>query len=193
MIFNESNNGSNKLNGNFVDMDSLINNVKAEDNRNLRLTKTFQWLYVGMFILYTGMMFFPYPEIPIIKRISQVFFIASMIAFAIIFRYGFKEYKNIDYSLPVIEMLRNAAKRYQFKIKKLLTLLIPIFLLDVGLTLSFYNDLLPLEPLNRVLLIQAIYIPVMTISAVIGYFVWRSRQKPLRDNALKLIEELESN
>jgi hypothetical membrane protein len=183
--------GANKPNGNSIDLGNLVSRVKAEDEKNLRLTKTFQWVYVVMIILYTGMLFFPYSGMPITKKISWAFYIASMIAFALIFRFATKEYKSIDYSLPVIDMLRGAANRYRLRVDKLMLIAIPIVLMDAGVTLSFYSDLLPMAPINRVLIVQAVYIPVMSISAFIGVMIWRTKQKPLRDNALKLIEELE--
>jgi len=192
-IINEQINGLENQNGSLVNTDSLINKVKAEDEKNLRMTKSFLWIYIILTILYTGLILFnPDPDIDSVKKISGACYIASMVFFALLFRVGYKEYKNIDYSLPVIEMLRNAAKRYQLKTKKLLALLIPILLMDAGLTLSLYNDLLPMTPLNRVLIVQVFYIPTMTISALIGVWIWSKKQKPLRDNALKLIKELES-
>lgn len=179
-------------NGNQVNLDSLIRNVKAEDDRNLRISKSFLWVYIILAIIYAGLMVFnPDSDIKLIDRISGACYLASMVIFAFMFKKGLKEYRSIDYSLPLIEMLRGVAKRYQLKARKFILLSIPILLMDVGLTLSFYEDLLPMEPINRVLIIQVFYIPVMTISGFIGYLVWRRKQKPLRDNALMLIEELE--
>lgn len=42
MISNNQVDGTNNQNRNSTDMDSLINRVKAEDAKNLYLTKTFQ-------------------------------------------------------------------------------------------------------------------------------------------------------
>jgi hypothetical protein len=190
-ISKEPINGEVKLSGKAVDMDSLINKVKVEDAKNLRITKSFQWVYIVLIVIYTGLLIFD-PFIKSIDRIIGAFYIASFIAFILIFRKGYKEYKSIDYTLPVIEMLRETANRYRLRVGKLLTLIIPILLMDVGVTLRFYNDLLPMSPLNRVLIVQAIYIPVFAVSALIGILIWRKKQKPLRDRALELIEELES-
>lgn len=191
MISNNQVDGTNNQNRNSTDMDSLINRVKAEDAKNLYLTKTFQWVYIIMITIYTAMMIFD-PYLESIDRIIKAFFIASFIAFILIFRKSYKEYKNINYSLPVIEMLRETANRYRLRVDRVLTLIIPVLLMDIGLTLRFYNDFLSINPLNRVLIVQAIYIPVFTIAALIGIFVWRKTQKPLRDRALELIKELES-
>jgi len=179
-------------NGNQVNLDSLIKNVKAEDDKNLRISKSFLWVYIILAIIYAGLMVFnPDSDIKLADRISGACYLASMVIFALMFKKGLKEYRSIDYTLPLIEMLRGVAKRYQLKARKFILLSIPILLMDVGLTLSFYEDILPMEPINRVLIIQVFYIPVMTISGFIGYLVWRRKQKPLRDNALMLIEELE--
>lgn len=182
----------NNQNGGLINLDSLVQKVKWEDQKNLRMTKAFLWIYIILTIFYSGLIIFnPDPDIKLIDRISGICYIASMIAFAWIFKVGYREYKDIDYSLPLIEMLRKVAKRYQLKAWKFFVLAVPVLLMDAGLTLSFYEDLLPMEPLNRILLIQTIYIPVMVTSGFIGYLIWRKKQKPLRDNALMLIEELE--
>ncbi len=191
IIPNNQINGIDKQNGNFINMDSLINKVKAEDQKNLYLTKTFQWVYIALIVLYTALLIFD-PYIKSIDRIVGAFYIASFIAFILIFRKGYKEFKNIDYSLPVIEMLRETANRYRLRVDKLLTLIIPIILMDFGVTLRFYTDLLPMSPLNRILIVQAVYIPVFSAAALLGVYVWSKTQKPLRDRALELIKELES-
>jgi len=178
------------MDGKLVGIDSLVGRVKAEDARNLRITKSFQWIYIVMIVLYAALLIFD-PYIKSIDRIVGVFYIASFIAFILIFRKGYKEFKNIDYSLPVIEMLRKTAERYRLRVDKLLTLIIPVLLMDVGITLRFYNDLLPMSPLNRILIVQAVYIPAFAISAFIGILIWRKKQKPLRDRALELIKDLE--
>lgn len=191
MISDNKINSTGKQNGNLIDMNSLINKVKAEDTKNLYLTNTFQWVYIVLIIIYSASLIFD-PNLNNVDRIVGAFYIASFIAFILIFRKGYKEYKNINYSLPVIEMLRETAHRYRLRVDRLLTLIIPVLLMDVSVTLRFYDDLLPMSPLIRVLIVQAVYIPVFAISALIGILIWSKKQKPLRNNALKLIEELES-
>ncbi len=179
-------------NGNSINMDSLMNRVKDEDAKNLRISKSFQWIYILFAVLYTVILFIPDPNMTSNRKISGVFYLSSMLGFGLIFRYYYKEYRSIDYTLPIIEMLKSVANRYRLQTVKILVLLIPVLLMDAGITLVFYDDLLPINPLNRVLIVQAIYIPVMTISALIGIWIWSKKQKPLRDRALELIRELES-
>jgi len=179
-------------NGQFVNLDTLINRIKTEDEKNLRMSKSFLWIYIILVAVYLFLIIVnPDPDISLIRRLSGLFYIASMAVFALIFRKGYRVFKSIDYGLPVLEMLRSAAKRYRLSTKNYLIIAIPVILMDIGLTLSFYNNLLPLAPLNRVLIIQVFYIPIMTISGFIGYYIWRKQQKPLRDRALELIRELE--
>jgi hypothetical protein len=192
MKTNDQITSSGKQNGSLINMDSLINRVKNEDAKNLRITIAFQWIYILLTVIYAVLLFITNSDITNIRRISGVFYIASMVTFVLIFRYAYKEYKNIDYTLPLIEMLRSVANRYRLKTEKILFLLVPVFLMDAGVTLSFYEDLLPMTPLNRVLIVQVIYLPVMTISALIGVWIWSKKQKPLRDRAVELINELES-
>jgi hypothetical protein len=175
-----------------IDLDSLIKRVKREDENNKIISRVFLWVFIFMVIAYlTHYLFFLSSKTNLLTHIKEFCNIASMIAFAWIFKDGLKDYKNIDYTVPLIDMLKQVVKRYQIRIRSYLTLLIPVLLLDVGITLNFYQDLLPISPINRILLVQAIYIPIMTCAGIAGYFIWKRKQQPLKDNALKLIEELE--
>ena len=178
---------------NLVDLELLVSSIKAEDAKNLRNTKSFYWIYIVLTLLYTGLLIVnPDPQIGLYTRIGGIFYVSAMISFAILMKKGFKEFKNIDYSVPLYEMLSKVTSRYKLGAKNFLLVSIPVILLDIGLTISFYNDLLPMKPINRILVVQVFYIPIMIISALIGTWIWYKNQKPLRDKALELIKELEN-
>lgn len=180
-------------NDKFIDMESFTHKLKREDEYNLRVSKTFLWIFIGFICLYLMTMVKDIiTDKGLYRMFSQIFFILSFIAYIIIYRKNIKRFKEIDYSLPIAEMLKGVVMRYQIKVKLFLVLLIPIFLMDGGLTLTFYEDLGSMSPLNKILIIQAFYIPIMAISALIGILIWRNKQKPLRDKALELLKELES-
>jgi len=175
-------------------METFTSKLKKEDEYQLRISKSFLWIYLGFIGLYFIMMIAEliFSEQELSSILSQIFFILSFVAFVLIFRYNLKIFKKIDYSLPLAEMLTAVAKRYQLRSSYFLIIFIPIVLMDVGLTLSFYEDLVSMSPLNRILIVQAFYIPIMAISTIIGLLIWRHKQKPLRDKALELLKELES-
>jgi len=178
---------------NFIDMDALLLNLKNEDSRNLKLMKNFKWMYIIMIIVYSLLMIVnPDPELELHHRISGLCYVVSFVFFWLIFRKYHKEYSQIDYSLPSSEMLAKAAERYKMAYKNFLQLVPPLVLMDIGLTISFTYHLTSMELMNKILLIQAIFIPVMLISGFIGYLVWRKRQKPLRDGALQMLKDLNS-
>jgi len=193
MKANDMNNNLNHTIESLPNMELFTSKLKKEDEYNLKISKTFFRIYIGFigfyFIIMIVNLFF---DRGLIHVLSQIFFILSFVAFVLIFRDNLKIFKKIDYSLPLAEMLNAVVKRYHLKLSYLLILLIPIVLMDGGLTLSFYEDLESISPLNRVLIVQAFYIPVMAISALIGILIWRHKQKPLRDKALELLKELEN-
>lgn len=175
-----------------IDMESFTHKLKREDEYNLRVSKTFLWIFIGFICLYlVTMVINIIADKGLYRMFSQIFFILSFIAYIIIYRKNIKRFKEIDYSLPIAEMLKGVVMRYQIKVKLFLVLLIPIFLMDGGLTLTFYEDLGSMSPLNKILIIQVFYIPIMVISALIGILIWRNKQKPLKDKALELLKELE--
>ncbi|RPH31359.1 MAG: hypothetical protein EHM93_13815 [Bacteroidales bacterium] len=187
------NNNLSHANESLPDTELFTSKLKKEDEYNLNISKSFFWIYIGFIGLYSIMMIVNIIfDRGFIRMFSQIFFILSFVSFILIFRYNLKIYKKIDYTLPLSEMLSAVVKRYQLRLGHFLIILIPIILMDAGLTLTFYEDLSPMNPLYRVLIVQVFYIPIMVISALIGILIWRKKQKPLKDRAIQLLEELES-
>jgi hypothetical protein len=176
-----------------VDLSSLIERLQAEDNRNIALTNRFQWI---MFIL--APLYFAIFVVDSIvnlqwqQNVGMLFFAIAFFAFAFIFRRYNREYRSVDYGLPTVEMLTKAVKRYQFWQRKTGLSLLPVVLVDIGISLSSYNHLLSFDadPVVRILIIQAVYIPLMTASMTVGYLIYRRKQKPIRDRALELLKDI---
>jgi len=174
-------------------IDSLVVDLKKEDLRNLNLMESFKWIYLVMIIAYTLLMVVnPDSDLKLHNRISGICYVVAFGIFVLIFRKYHKEYSEIDYTLPVAEMLSKAAKRYKFRWKSILICMPSIILIDIGVVLSdfFVN---PEIDWSSIVIFQLIYFGLMTISGFVGYIIWRTRQKPLYDGAMQLLKELEGN
>jgi hypothetical protein len=177
---------------NFVDIDALVFGLKKEDDRNLKMMRSFKWFLVIMAVFYTLLLVVnPDPELMMYHRISGLCYVTAFALFAVVFTRLYDEFRKVDYSLTSVEMLQQAVKRYKFSSWRYIWMLPSLVLIDTGISVSYFNRWISVEPLNRVLLVQAFFIPVMAISAFIGYLIWRKKQKPLRDSALALLQELQ--
>jgi len=185
LITNNSENGT--------DFNSLIQRLQKEDSRNLKTFKNFQWIFL-VFIFIYGFIFIvnPFIDRGWLDRLTGVCYILGFLIFGLIFRKYYHEYKSIDYSLPVAEMLMKAADRYELKLKKIWIVIIPVLLIDAGITISIFKGFTAFTSWERIGLVQLFYLPTMCISFLIGIAIWYKRQKPLRDEALKLLKELQS-
>ena len=184
---------TNNLNQQVLELSGLIAGLKDEDTRNSKLTKRFQVIMLVFAPLYLTLFVVNiFSDLPWQQNLGMFFFAFSFLIFALIFRKFNREYSSVDYGIPTVEMLSEAVKRYQFWQRKTKFSILPVVLVDLGLCFSSYNHLLTfgVDPLTRILIIQAIYIPVMSISITIGYFIWRYRQKPIRDSAMALLKEI---
>ena len=180
-----------KPNGNGVEINQLVQRLHKEDSRNLRLFKRFQWIFFVCIIVYSFLFIFnPFDDLGLSYRITGICYVLGFIIFGLIFRKNYRKYKSIDYSLPVSEMLQKAADRYSFQYKNMWVVIFPLLLIDAGLTLSICQRYTAFTVWERIGLVQLVYIPVLTISFLIGLLFWYKQQKPLRDAALKLLEEL---
>lgn len=184
---------TNNTNQPVIDLDTLISNLKTEDNRNFSMThkmQQFMWGMVSFYLLVSVIKFFFSP--PWYESLGSLIVMFAFLVFGLLFRSNYREYKSIDYGLPTIEMLDKAAARYQLFSLRALYVLIPVILMDLGFSLLFYNFFSNTDPLNRILIIQACYTILMLVSFFAGYLVWKKRQKPLRDRALALLKEIRS-
>jgi len=179
--------------GNGAQMNELMHRLQKEDARNLRIFKNFRGIFAVFIVFYT--LFFivnPMKELKLPERVTGVCYVLAFVVFAWVFRKHYKEYSTIDYALPVTEMLEKAVKRYALQHRKSLILIIPLLLIDCGITITFYRHLDVFSPLQRIGLVQVVYIPTLILSYLIGVWIWYKRQKPIRDKALRLLEELKS-
>jgi hypothetical protein len=176
---------------NFNDMNTLMTRFKEEDSRNTRKMKFFKWLFLVMIIIYTALFVVnPDPSLAMRYRISGLCFVSAFALFAVFFKKYHSDFRKVDYSVSSFEMLNQAAKRYDLTFSRYLFMLPSILLIDAALVVSEISEWTTVELLNRILYVQAFYIPIMLISAFTGYLIWRKKQKPLRDTALRLLEEL---
>lgn len=188
--FNETNLSTTN---NLIDMEALLDNLKKEDSRISRILKSAKWMYIILVFSYALMFVInPDKDLTIMNRVAGICYILAFTYLAILFRKYFKDQQKTDYSLSSSEMLANAAEKYKMNYRQLLQIVPALLLIDAGISITAYyaNVFVNFEPVYRILLVQAFYIPVLVISFIIGYSSWHKRQKPLRDKALEMLKKL---
>lgn len=173
-----------------TDLPTLIGNLKNEDARYSRLSKNIQWIYWILIPIYAFMIIREmFDDGNAITLVSGICYILSMLIFALFFRKYQKEYREVNYDLPTLQMLKQAMYRYKPLQKKTLWILLAILLMDCGLSLS---PIWENEDLKSVLTFQLIYFSTMIGSVCIGLVIWYYKYKPLYDEAKNLIAEIEN-
>ena len=173
-------------------LDQLVEGLKKEDARNLKLTHNFKYLLFFLtpfYILIFGIAFVLEDDSS--KSLGPLLFGLGFLIFAFIFRDLNKTYKTVDYGVPTTEMLRNAAKRYELWQNKTYIMIIPVLLFCFGFSFSGEEWMPGTEFLHRYFIAFGLIFLVFVISFFVGYLIWRKRQKPLREQALKLLAEIE--
>ena len=175
------------------DLDQLVDGLRKEDDRNMRLTNRFKWImWIFAPLYFVFFLFLLYEGESILKETGFFFFSASFLFFALIFRNLNNEYKSVDYGLPTTEMLRKAAQRYEIWQTKTAKAMFPAFLAAIGVSLSSEEMIPNVDDLKiRIALAFGAYLILLAVGFGIGYLVWYKRQKPLRDRSLALLDELE--
>ncbi|MDD2305222.1 MAG: hypothetical protein PHP53_11045 [Prolixibacteraceae bacterium] len=184
---------TNNNNKSVVTLETLIHNLRIEDNRNLTLTRTMQGVMWGVVTIYAiilvvkSIMGAPWPE-----TIGGFVVMLAFVLFALFFRNYSKEYKSVDYGLPTTQMLSKAIQRYQIFQRRSIFLLIPLALEDLGLTLFMHDFFNGQHAITNLLIAHAYFIGLLAIGFFVGYLIWKKRHKPLRDYAIKLLKEIQS-
>ena len=164
----------------------LVSKLKKEDANYSRIIKSFQIVYVILTPLMLVLTIWEYLETKnLIHAISGVCFVIALVLIVFGFRKLYKEYKYVDYSLPVVQMLRKAILRWQPFRTKATLIYLGVLLIDVGLTL---------ERLDRYSIweTQIFYLGAIAIGAVIGLIWWYFQYKPMQDESKRLLSEIES-
>lgn len=170
-----------------VSLNTLTTRLKNEDERYARLSKNFQIVYWVLVAIYAFLIGIHIYENQSIKEIAGITcFLVAMLIFAFMFRHFNKEYANVDYSQPTLLMLKQAAHRYKPFQLKTIWALAGVLLIDVGLSL---NESLGFDLIR----LQIVFVAVFGIAFALGLVLWKIRYKPLRDDALHLIRELEND
>lgn len=174
-------------------LETLIGGLKKEDARNLKMMHQMQQLMWGIAIAYVFIFALKFiMDTPWYEKLGGFLITIAFVAFALLFRNYYREYKSIDYGISTIEMLKKAVCRYKLFQRKGLYVLAPLIVEGIGLNLMMYDNFPALEPIYRIVSFQLTYLFVMVIAFLIGYLIWKKRQKPLHDHALALLNEFES-
>jgi hypothetical protein len=183
---------TNNNNKTTVTLEALIQNLQGEDRRNLALSRIMMSVMIGVAIFYVIILVIKsIVGGPIIETIGGLLVMLAFIIFAWIFRSYTHEYKAIDYGLPTTQMLSKAARRYKLFQGRSFLLFFPLAIEDLGLMMLMHDVFSGPQALIRIVIAQSFFVGVLCIAFYVGYLIWRKRQKPLRDHALRLLEELE--
>ena len=174
-----------------IDLGQLVIDLKRKDTRYLLMTGSFRWLMLGFAVLYSlifiaGIIF----NRPDIDRFGFLFFSLGFLLFALLFKSLHKEYKSVDYGVSTMEVLRKAAGRYAFWQTKTYLTIIPVIFTAIGFSFTSQRGFPFEDQFMRVLIAFASIMLLLSCSAIIGYLIWRKREKPLRDKALAILEEM---
>jgi hypothetical protein len=169
-----------------INLNQLLVKLRKEDSNYAKISKAFTvvyWILIPLYILLTILKYSELSSLEVI--ISGSCWIFAFIIFIFSFKKYYKDFKFVDYSLPILEMLKKAAWRYRpFQLRSVWIIIALIFM-SIGLTLDLHNFGISL------LIIQALYWGLIIFAFIVGLFRWYFKYKPIRDEALQLIKEIE--
>jgi len=173
------------------DLENLVRGLQREDSRYLALTNSFKWIMWVLsplyFLLFLAGVIVDRPEI---DKIGFLFFSLAFLTFALLFNSLHKEYKAVDYGVSTLEMLRKAVGRYALWHPKTYLTIIPMLFSALGFSFTAQRGFPFASQEMRILVAFGSILLFLCCGALVGYFIWRKHQKPLRDKALTILKEM---
>lgn len=178
-------NSNNNVENGKVEINQLVSKLKDKDLNYSKITKRGQYIYGILTIIYVIVFTIDLiNEFTFSSLISGVCYLAAFAIFYLVLKKYSIEYGNVDYAEPTLEMLKKAAYRYQPFQKVTGWVFLAVLLMGFGI---YQNKSLTQ---NATDMLYYFAIPIMS-GLVIGLIVWYYKYKPLRDEALALIKEIE--
>lgn len=178
---------SNNQNASGRNLSSLVDRLKSEDSRYATLSRVIQvvyWIFIPLYMFLGIRHYLGSGEVS--QLIGSACMVVAFLIFALFFGKYYKEYKYVDYSLPTLTMLKKAVYRYQPFQGRMIWGAAAIVLMNVGLTMR-QNDV------ELRIGIQLVFWSTVILALMVGLFIWFIKYKPLRDDALRLIAEIEGD
>jgi len=178
---------------NFSDTENLIARMRKEDNRNKKIMFGMFILYLVFTIFYAILFIFnPDPELSLTDRMAGNSYVLAFIIGTFYFIWEYLIYKKVDYSTPLLTLLKKTVRRYRFFSIKWIPVIIVVIIIGYGFTISYVERLAAWDTgtCTKVLTIQAVYWGIMVVAGLIGYLIWRKRSRPILRAAKSLLEEL---
>jgi hypothetical protein len=173
------------------DLENLARGLQREDSRYLALTNSFKWIMWVLsplyFLLFLVGVIVDRPEF---DKIGFLFFSLAFLSFALLFNSLHKEYKAVDYGVSTLEMLRKAVVRYALWHPKTYLTIIPMLFSALGFSFTAQRGFPFASQEMRILVAFGSILLMLCCGVLVGYFIWRKHQKPLRDKALIILKEM---
>lgn len=190
------NQSNENLNSNHkIDVDNLISRMEKEDSRNKRMMKSIFYMYLICTVLYTLLFVInPDPDLTIYDRLGGLCYVTAFLTGTFFFRREYLTLKNIDYSLPLLQLLMQNEIRYRYFSVKWLYVLVIIVLIGFGISFSFSSPgrLMQFSLVEKLVIIQGGYWSILTASGIIGYRLWKKRSYPIWKDSKTLLDDLNS-
>jgi hypothetical protein len=178
-----------------IDTENLIFRMQKEDRRNKKIMMGMFIIYLVFSLLYTFIFIInPDPDLTSTHRMAGLSYVIAFFVGTLYFVWEYRNYKKVDYSLPLISLLEKTKKRYRFFSFKWIPALIVVAIISYGFTITYIERLSgwSVIMIEKVLAIQVIYWTIMVIAGFVGYLIWRKRSRPILRDTKSLLEELKN-
>jgi hypothetical protein len=192
-----NNTTTNSTNGHISEtsLESLILKLKEQESLQAKELRRVYILYICIIVFFTGMYILnPDPYLGFYQRLTGAILIFAFSMMAYVLRRYYSLLRKVDYTQSVYQVFKKAAERYRFwETKRMAITAVFIILIDIALSMMFNGRYLPasLTWIEKTLIVQAFYIPILAVSFAIGWLQWRKKKKPVLDRIMESLKELE--
>jgi hypothetical protein len=167
-------------------LSSLVSKMQKEDTNYANLCKRLQWMYWILAPMYLILIVIHYFDGGTKQdMMGNACLFLAMLSFGILLRKYQKEYQEVNYALPTLMMLKKAVNRYSPFTKRTLWV-VP------GITLAYIGLLFSASKFSNPYFVHILFGSAISIGISGGLIYWKTKYKPLRDEAQEMIKDIEN-
>ncbi len=190
---NIENSGFHKLD--LQTVDQIVSILKQKDTKRSRMLKLLFTAFVLAVVVYIiSIIIMGYPNLSTIQiLIANILMILIIIGSLVVYEKVVKA-SRIDYSLPVLEMLKKAEQKYKFIDNQWIIFVLLILLVNLAISIVFKLFIFPIKwsMIELTLVSMSVFIPLLVAVIVGVWYSWKKNQLPIKNKIKKMIDEMES-
>jgi len=170
---------------------NLIEILKKAESRQFRKLRIVYILLFLTALCFVMVLSFTHQSIGYINQLIIInIIVAAILIAALILRKHYINTQKLDYTRPVSTMLHSTEKKYRFWNREWIIIIALIIIINMLVSILFNSIHLSEDwtSLQRTILAQSIFLPLLTLAFLFEWITWKKYQRPLWKQIIQIMK-----